>query len=236
LDASQVPKYDAYLSSTGGPTLGRIRDSFGARRPTPLYPSADPDALRPVAGAREYDLGYLGAYGADRQPVLDDLVAGPARALPERRFVVAGPHYPASIRWPSNVRRVGSVPPGDLPSYYASLRYALVVARPEMAEAGHSPSARLFEAAACGTPVMSSPWPGVEEVFDVGTEVLVARDAHELVSILRDVPEEERARLGERARARVLSEHTGAHRATTVERLAETLLAGGRPELRGSPG
>jgi spore maturation protein CgeB len=216
LSPDLVPGYDLYLSFTGGPLLSRIERELGSPAARVLYCSADPEVHRPDPRPPRWDLGYVGTYGADRQPALDRLLLEPARRRPARRFAVAGPQYPPDVRWPANVDRIEHLAPGDHPAFYASQRFTVNVTRADMVRAGFSPSVRLFEAAACAVPVLSDPWPGIETVFTPGTEILIARSTEEALAILEGTPEEERRALGERARRRVLAEHTGAHRARTL--------------------
>jgi spore maturation protein CgeB len=212
-----VPLFDLYLSFTGGPMLHELESTWGARRPVTFHCLVDDRAYRPVETARRWLLGYLGTYSADRQPALERLLLEPARALPEERFVVAGPQYPDGIDWPANVDRIEHLPPMQHPRFYCAQAFTLSVTRADMARAGWSPSVRLFEAGACGVPVITDPWPGLETLFSPGSEILVAGDVH---SILRDTGEDERRRIGERLRRRVLGAHTAAHRAEELERLA----------------
>jgi spore maturation protein CgeB len=86
-----------------------------------------------------------------------------------------------------------------------------------MIKAGFSPSVRLFEAAACGVPMVSDSWPGLETLFRPGREILIARNTADVVEILREMPESERIALGKRGRERVLAAHTSAHRAAELE-------------------
>jgi len=217
LDRALVGAFDLYLSFTGGPLLRRIEKDLGSPAARPLYCSADPELHRPSSGAaRRWDLGYVGTYSADRQPGVERLLLDPARARPERRFAVAGPQYPGSIVWPGNVERVEHLPPARHAAFYSAQRYTLNLTRADMIRAGHSPSVRLFEAAACATPVVSDRWPGLEQFFVPGKEILLAGSPAEVLAILDGVPEEERRSLGERARQRVLLEHTGGHRAEAI--------------------
>jgi spore maturation protein CgeB len=94
-----------------------------------------------------------------------------------------------------------------------------------MIAAGWSPSVRLFEAAACGTPIISDRWNGIETLFAPQREILLASTTAEVVRILRAKGEDERRDMGERARARVLAEHTSAHRAEQLEAYAFESLA-----------
>jgi spore maturation protein CgeB len=212
-----VPRYDLYLSFTGGPTLRRVERELGARRALPLYCSVDPEAYPPSARPPLWDLGYLGTYSEDRQPVLQRLLLDPARRWPAGRFVVAGPQYPREVRWPRNVARMEHLAPPQHASFYGAQRFALNATRRDMVSAGWSPSVRLFEAAACGTPVVSDVWPGLETFFEPGREILLARTADEVLDVLCHGAEAERRAMGEAARARVLREHTAAHRAAALE-------------------
>jgi spore maturation protein CgeB len=220
IDRTLIPRYDLYLSFTGGPTLTRLEDEFGANMARPLYCSVDPQHYSPDATDATWDLGYLGTYSDDRQPVLAELMLEAARGLRDRRFVVAGAQYPDTIDWPANVTRITHLPPPAHRQFYTAQRYTLNVTRSDMVRAGWSPSVRLFEAAACGTPIISDYWDGLEEFFEPDREILIARSASETRAYLHDLPDAERTAIGERARERVLSAHTAAHRAAELEAFA----------------
>jgi spore maturation protein CgeB len=159
----------------------------------------------------------MGTYSADRQPGLERLLLEPARRWPCGRFTVAGPQYPAAVAWPRNVRRIDHLPPAEHRLFYNAQRFTLNLTRADMAAAGWSPSVRLFEAAACGTPIISDSWPGLERLLVPGRELLVAHGTAEVLDYVRDLSESERRLIGERARRRVLAEHTAAHRAAELE-------------------
>ncbi|HVJ39277.1 MAG TPA: glycosyltransferase [Stenotrophomonas sp.] len=216
LSPELVPGYDLYLSFSGGPALRRLEQEYGAPCAVPLYCSADPDAYFPEACERSYDLGYMGTYSDDRQPVLERLLLDPAQQWPRGRFVVAGPQYPADLRWPANVERIEHLPPSAHRAFYNQQRFTLNVTRADMVALGHSPSVRLFEAAACATAIVSDPWPGLESLFGRDREILIATSAHQVTHWLRSIPDEESRKLGEAARARFLAEHTPAHRAQAL--------------------
>jgi spore maturation protein CgeB len=218
LTAAQIPAYHLYLSFTGGPTLDRLRERYAAAHPRALYCSVDADEYRPQPGrAPTFDLGYLGTYSDDRQGTLDRLMLEAARGWRDGRFVVAGPQYPASIEWPPNVERTQHLAPGLHRQFYTSLRFTLNVTRRDMVRAGYSPSVRLFEAAACGTPIISDGWPGLDTFFTPGTEILLSTGAKQTLHYLRSISETERLQIGSRARDRVLREHTREHRAAQLE-------------------
>ena len=216
LSPEMIPRFDLYLSFAGGPSLTRLERRFGAKRARALYCAVDPEVYRPLALSGHFDLGYLGTYSADRQPAVERLLIEPARTLPERAFVVAGPQYPTGLAWPGNVARLDHVPPDRHPEFYNRLRFTLNVTRADMVEAGWSPSVRLFEAAACGIPIISDDWPGLDEFLVPGREILIAHSTAEVVRYLT-LGAQERAKIAAAARARVLTAHTAARRARQFE-------------------
>jgi spore maturation protein CgeB len=219
LSPALVARYDLYLSFTGGPTLDRLEREYGARRASAFYCLVDPDAYGSGDVETRWDLGYLGTYSDDRQPQVDALLVEPARAEPRARFVVAGPQYPPTLVWPDNVERLDHVPPAQHPSFYAAQRWTLNVTRADMRAAGWSPSVRLFEAAACGVPVISDRWPGLDELFADGEEIVIADSPGDVLRALREVPDDERRAIGARARVKVLEEHTAQRRIDQLESL-----------------
>jgi spore maturation protein CgeB len=234
IEPRQIPQFDIYLSFTGGPTLDRLERQFGARRARPLYCSVDagaylPDALDAAAGS---DLGYLGTYSADRQPTLEKLLIAPARMWPSGRFIIAGPQYPDTMAVPPNVGRVAHLSPAQHPAFYNRLRFTLNVTRRDMIAAGYSPSVRLFEAAACGTPIISDDWPGLSSLLVAGKEILLANTSQQVLEYLREMPDEERRRVGCAARERVLRSHTSVHRAIELEHYVAEVTGRGEPIVR----
>jgi spore maturation protein CgeB len=229
LTGELIAAYDVYLSVIGGPILEKIAHVYGAQAVKALYCSVDASVYRPMPIEREWDLGFLGAYRADRQRVLEELFIRPAHMWPEGWFAVAGPQYPRDMAWPQNVDRIQSLPQVERPAFYNSLRFALNPTRSDMAQAGWCPSARILEAAACGVPVISDKWEGLDSFFRIGSEIHVAGSAAQVVDLLRKLPESQRLATAERARARVLASHTADRRAAELEGYArESLDRGAR--------
>jgi len=210
------PKYHLYLSFTGGPTLRYIEQRLGSPRALELYCSVDPSLYYPEKTAKKWDLAYLGTYAPDRQPALQNLMLDVAKSHPSYRFAVAGPQYPEYIAWPENVQRCNHLPAKEHRSFYNSQRFTLNLTRQDMIRAGYSPSVRLFEAAACGTPILTDIWPGLETTFTPGREILPVRNAADVTSYLQ-MSEDDRVEIGERARKRTLHFHTAAVRAEQLE-------------------
>ncbi|MDX8528975.1 glycosyltransferase [Mesorhizobium sp. MSK_1335] len=208
----QIPYFDVYFSFTGGPTLERLKSEFGARRAEPLYCSVDPERHHRDGNTIEWDLGYLGTYSPDRQRSLETLLLEPARRLPDRRFVVAGSQYPLDITWPNNVARIEHLPPADHAGFYSRQRFTLNVTRTSMIAAGWSPSVRLFEAAACKTPIISDRWPGLDSLFPASA-IQTAGSADDVTRILLGQSDRARLSMARQAYSLVLARHTGAARA-----------------------
>jgi spore maturation protein CgeB len=160
----------------------------------------------------------MGTYCATRQPALERLLLSAARNVPSQRFVVGGPGYPPETQWPANVERIDNVPAHEHRAFYTAQRYTLNLTRADMIRAGYSPSVRLFEAAACGVPIISDYWKGIETLFQPGSEILISESARETTRYLTELPDRERRAIGRRARRRVLAEHTAEHRAVQLER------------------
>lgn len=226
IDRALVPRFDLYLSFTGGPTLDRLEQEFGARSARPLYCSVDPSLYYPERRPQRWLLGYLGTYSDDRQPTVHSLLLDPAKQLPAQQFVVAGAQYPENLTFPANVQRIEHVAPAEHRAFYGAQRFTLNVTRAEMVRAGFSPSVRLFEAAASGTPIISDYWPGLETVLEPGRELLVAQSSSDVVAYLNDVSDEEHGELARRARARILRQHTAAHRAAELDSYVCELMNG----------
>ncbi|HEY9639210.1 MAG TPA: glycosyltransferase [Coleofasciculaceae cyanobacterium] len=224
LSAELIPRYQLYLSFTGGPTLQRLEQQFGSPQARPLYCSVDPDLYYPEVKQLPWDLGYMGTYSADRQPVLEELMLQPARHWQAGRMVVAGSQYPSDLLWGTNVERIEHLPPIQHRDFYNAQRFTLNITRADMVRSGYSPSVRLFEAAACATPIISDKWEGLETFFEIGSEILVSQSWQETLHYLKDIPESERREIGDRAYQRVLSAHTAAHRAAELEQYIAELL------------
>jgi spore maturation protein CgeB len=219
-----IQRYRIYLSTTGGPILDYIEKHFGSPMARPLYCSVDAMVFHPEQQKLKWDLGYVGAYDEQRQPMLDQLLLQPARTWNRGRFVVVGSRYPRKTPWPENVTRSTRLSAAGHRAFYNSLRFALNFKSADHATAGFSPGVRLLEAAACATPVISGWWEGLDSFFEPGKEILVSRSAEETLAFLREIPEIGRRRIGYRARERVLAWHTSRHRALEFESYAFEII------------
>jgi spore maturation protein CgeB len=214
LSAALIPQFDLYLSFTGGGILHRLECEHSARLARPLYGCVDPDVYRRVAPSAHFDcrLSYMATYAADRWGKVQDLFLAPARALSSDTFLLAGSMYPAAEPWPANVERIEHVSPAEHPQLYSSSAATLNLTRAEMAESGYCPSGRFFEAAACGAPMLTDFWEGLDTFFHPTDELTVVGTAQDVVHALQ-LNGYELGRKAARARQRTLDEHTGRDRA-----------------------
>jgi spore maturation protein CgeB len=212
-----LSEFDLVLSYTGGAALTELEQRLGARRVVPLYGSVDPEIHFPVPAVERYraDLSYLGTYADDRQEALLRLLVEPARLRAGCRFLIGGAQYPAAFPWSDNIYFVRHLPPAEHAAFYCSSRVTLNITRAPMAEMGYCPSGRLFEAAACGAPILTDPWEGLADFFEPGSEILVAASTDDALAAL-ETSDEQLMRLARFARERTLAEHTAERRASEL--------------------
>jgi spore maturation protein CgeB len=230
---SQVPAFDLVLSFTGGNALTELEQQYGARMVRTLYGCVDPDDYQRVEAVPGFrcDLSYMGTYSADRQARLDELLLEPSRRHPEKLFLLAGSLYPWNWQWPENVRRRDHVAPADHSRFYSSSRITLNITRGEMAANGWCPSGRFFEAAACGTPLITDAWEGLNSFFHPRSELRVVASAEDVQDAL-STPDVELQSMAARARQRTLDEHTGMVRARQLLRYLEEARSGTNTSMK----
>jgi spore maturation protein CgeB len=219
---SGLSGFDLVLSYTGGRALDEFRTRLGAQNIAPLYGHVDPELHRPAEPVAHYrcDLSYIGTYSEDRQQTLEALLLSPAQLQQDRRFLIAGAQYPQDFPWSRNIYFVRHLPPAEHPAFFCSSRLTLNITRRAMAEMGWCPSGRLFEAAACGAPIISDVWEGLDAFFKPGNEIIHAESASDVVAAL-GAGDDELSSLARRARERALDEHSSSRRASELIELLE---------------
>ncbi len=226
LPAGGLRDFDLVLSYTGGRALGELGTRLGAKWVAPLYGWVDPESHFPVPPVDRFRaaFSYLGTYAADRQEALAELLLQPARRLPDERFLIGGAQYPEDFPWLPNLFFTQHLEPAQHPAFFCSGRATLNVTRRAMAEYGYCPSGRLFEAAACGVPILSDTWEGLETFFAPGREILTVSTAEEVLAAL-SLGDNELKRIALAARERTLEEHTADRRVRQLEALCEEARA-----------
>lgn len=219
--------FDLVLSYTGGRALTELQSRLGARQVAPLYGHVDPDVHRPAPAAPQYaaHLSYLGTYAEDRQVGLETLFVEAARQRPDMRFVIGGAQYPQDFPWADNIFFVRHLPPGEHPAFFSSSPFTLNVTRRDMADMGWCPSGRLFEAAACGTALISDNWDGLDRFYTPASEILIADGTDDALAAL-DLSEAEVKGIAKAARDRTLAEHSSERRAAELIALCQAARGG----------
>ena len=233
LPANGLCDFDLVLSYTGGRALDELKWRLGARVAEPLYGWVDIETHSPAKAMDEFraELCYLGTFAADRQAAVQELFVGVARALPGQRFTIGGAQYPDDFPWTDNMFFCRHLPPSLHAAFFCSARATLNVTRRAMAQYGFCPSGRLFEAAACGVPILSDWWEGLDTFFTPGKEILPVRSTEEVLNAL-SLSDAELKGIAAAARERTVQFHTAEHRVRELEEICERAIqATGQPRL-----
>jgi spore maturation protein CgeB len=217
-----IPRFDLILLYGGGPPVQRRYARLGARATHLVYNAVDPDEYYPVPPEpdRCADLLFMGNRLPDREERVRAFFFRAAELAPELRFVLGGEGW-GDLPLPPNVRWIGHVPTAEHRAWNCSARMVLNVVRESMASNGYSPPTRVFEAAGCGSCVLTDRWTGVEQFFAPEREILVVGSAEEVVGRLRGTAPARSRAIGAAAWRRVLADHTYAQRAEQLERALE---------------
>jgi spore maturation protein CgeB len=232
----QLPAYDLVLSFTGGAVLEQLESRWGVRVARPLYGCVDPDVYQRVAPSGDFTCGlsYMGTHSRDREQKLRELFLDVAARQPSDDFLLAGTMYPTDWDFPANVRRVDHVGPARHPEFYSSSRATLNLTRGDMAANGWCPSGRFFEAAACGTPLFSDWFAGLEDFFTDGEELRIVRSTEDVIAAMQ-LSDAELSRMASRARERTLEQHAGLRRARELLGFLEQLRGAISPLISDGP-
>lgn len=216
--ALACPEYDAILSYGGGP---KARDGFlefGARAYYSMYNGLDPETHFPIPPdpSLACDVAFLGNRLPDREARVEELFLRAAELAPDQRFLLGGEGW-SDKRMPGNVRYIGHVPTANHNRVNCSAGMVLNINRASMADFGFSPPTRVFEVAGAATCLLCDDWPGLDDCFEPGKEVLVVRNAEDVASALHRNDAAARRRIGDAFHARALRDHTYAFRASQAD-------------------
>jgi spore maturation protein CgeB len=215
--AEGLGDFDLVLSFAGGRALSELETRLKAKVAVPLYGSVDPSVHAPITERprERAALSYLGTYAEDRREGMERLFFEPARQLPSQRFVFGGSLYPEGLTFGPNVHYRGHVRPEEHPRFFGEARFTLNLTRRAMMDYGYCPSGRLFEAAACGTAVITDSWEGIDTFFEPDKEFVIVESA---ADVARALSMSDRAveSIGTAARARALEEHSARRRAAEL--------------------
>jgi spore maturation protein CgeB len=221
--APLIPRYDLILTYGGGEPVVSAYRALGARQCVPIYNALDPATHFPVPPEPRFSAGlsFLGNRLPDREARVEEFFLKPAALLPQEEFLLGGNGWQDKAM-PSNVTYLSHVYTADHNAFNCSPTAVLNISRDSMARYGYSPATRVFEAAGAGACVITDAWPGIELFLEPRREVLVAHSGEAVAAYLRQLDQDAARAIGERARRRILAQHTYAHRAAQLD----TLLLG----------
>ena len=214
-----------------GDAVKRIyRDGFGIQNVWTFHEAADVEAFQPTAGKKTTDLVWIGNWGdEERTKELEEFLIGPARQMPDKKVVVHGVRYPEDglkKLQAAGIEFRGYIPNLDAPRVYGRSKLALHVPRRQYSNGlSGVPTIRVFEALACGAPLVCSPWNDAEHLFRPGEDFVCVPDGramkHEIERLLLDDTAREQLSLNglETIRAR----HTCQHRAEQLVDICQEL-------------
>ena len=185
---------------------------MGAKNVHPLYYGVDPELVVPVEVEKDIDVSFFG-YGSDfREEWMEKLITIPSWEMPEVSFAVAGGNFRIDL---GKAEMVGDLSYSQWRQFCCRSKINLNVTRWSHTNVYASSTSRPFELAAFGSCIVSQPYNGIEEWFEVGKELLVVNSESEAIETYKRLlhNEEEREKIGTRARRRILKEHTFKHRA-----------------------
>lgn len=208
LSCRTVSNFHLFLSTTGGPALEQLAYKHGIDRARPLYASIDPYSYYRTDAEKTYDLGFIGNHHAGREELLNRYLLAPARITPNRRFALAGDGYSVDYDWPPNLVRLEHLPEANHVDFYNRQRCTLFLCREDRRQLGFTPSRRLLAAAACGVPVLSDHWNGLEDFFELDREIFRVDEDHDVLDVLYHTDGAQLRRVGQAGRERVLRDHT----------------------------
>ncbi len=221
-----MPQYDAVLTYGGGPWVREHYLGFGARAYFSMYNGLDPETHFPVPPdpSLACDVAFLGNRLPDREARVEELFLRAAELAPKSRFLLGGEGWGDKVM-PSNVRYLGHVPTAEHNRVNCSAGMVININRASMAQSGFSPPTRVFEVAGAGTCLLCDDWPGIDDCFEPGTEILVVRRAEDVVQALADYDDATRDRIGAAFHQRALRDHTYAQRALQAQAAFRHCLA-----------
>ncbi|RKX53253.1 MAG: hypothetical protein DRP50_06140 [Thermotoga sp.] len=210
---ANLSEYDAFFTNSKGviPEL----EEMGAKNVHPLYYAADPELFRPIEVEKDIDVSFFG-YGSEyREEWMTKMITEPSKKLNNVNFSVGGKGFKIDL---GNTNLIGDLSYSAFREFCCKSKICLNITRWSHTKVYASSTARPFELAAYGACIVSQPYNGIEEWFEIGKELVVVESEEEAVETYKWLLNDnaERERIGKRARERILKEHTFQHRANEI--------------------
>jgi spore maturation protein CgeB len=212
-----LSEYDAFFTNSKGviPDL----EEMGARKVYPLYYAADPELFKPVSLEKDIDISFFG-YGSEfREEWMTKMITYPSEILNEVNFSIGGKGFGIPL---GKANLIGDLSYSAFREFCCKSKICLNITRWSHTNVYASATARPFELAAYGACIVSQPYSGIEEWFDVGKEIIIVNNEKEAIDTYSQLinSNEDLLQIGERARNRILLDHTYVNRANyLIEKL-----------------
>ncbi|MBV9087172.1 MAG: glycosyltransferase [Acidobacteriaceae bacterium] len=225
----QLHLFDGVLAF--GEAIRRIyADGFGVPHAWTLHEAADVNIFYPRVAERDIDLVWIGNWGdEERTRELEEFLVGPASAIKPRRTLVYGVRYPETALErlkEAGIEFCGYLPNLRAPEVYGRTAMTLHVPRRQYTNGlSGIPTIRVFEAMACGAPLLCSPWIDTEGLFRPGDDYLTVADGESMTAEIQHLLRDDKARqqLAQSGLATVRNRHTCKHRAEQLVEICEEL-------------
>lgn len=223
-NAGQILRFHLHLFDgvlAFGDAIRKIyRDGFGIQNAWTFHEAADTTVFVPIESTKTTDVLWIGNWGdEERTRELREFLVGPAEHLDGLRVLVHGVRYPESglqMLHDAGVDFQGYIPNLSAPAVYSHALLALHVPRRQYTNGlSGIPTIRVFEALACGAPLLCSPWADAEGLFNPGQDYFIARTGEEMLGKIRDLMNDDTARrqLAANGLNTIRARHTCGHRA-----------------------
>jgi spore maturation protein CgeB len=222
-DGADLTEYDIFFTNSKG-VIPDLHD-MGARNITPLYYAADPTIFKPVdVKEQDIDVSFYGHGNELRQEWMTKMITIPSKKMGSTKFNIAGSGFNIDL---GNATIIPDLPMNSLGAYCCRSKICLNITRWSHTNIYASATARIFELAAFGACIVSQPYKGLEEWFDVGRDLLVVNNANEAIDTYTRLisSSDDRCKLSDNIRQKVLKDHTYQNRAYTVVNSAKKVAS-----------
>ncbi|GAC1509336.1 MAG: glycosyltransferase [Terriglobales bacterium] len=224
-----VDRFDGVLAF--GAVVRQIyHDVFKARRAWTFHEGADIAHFLPIASDRKADVSWIGNWGdEERTHELNEFLIEPLSTLQRGKATVYGVRYPEDAKkrlQESGVEYRGYLPNLNAPGVYSRSVITLHIPRRFYANGLRGiPTIRMFEAMACGVPLICSPWTDTERLFRPNEDYVCVPDGRSMLSELQRLIKDDGARqqLAASALETIRKHHTCAHRANQFLEICQEL-------------
>lgn len=207
---ADLTEYDAFVSNSKG--IIHELEEMGAHNVHAIYYGVDPSIYHPITIKQDIDVFFYGVGCNFREDWMTYMITIPSKTLMDFNFSVGGRAFNTDL---GLAKKLGHIPFSSWRIFCCRSKINLNITRGPHAEVYASSNSRPFELAALGCCIVSNPWNGLDEWFEIGKEVFVVKDEKETIELYKWLVSSDDVRLnvGRLARERVLKEHTHLHRA-----------------------